>query len=116
MGFGKMTKLLCWIRLRIERAATLSLLICDANAILLSRTSPRRLPMKFTNTLVGFCVLALVALTTAQTKISAAAQFGKPEAQEIVEVPEQPGYSISIVQAMCTLIKTMDAAGLKSKD
>ncbi len=72
--------------------------------------------MKFTNTLVGFCVLALVALTTAQTKISGTAQCGKPDAQQKVDVPDHPGHAISISQAKCTWSKPMEVAGLKSKE
>ncbi len=72
--------------------------------------------MKFTNTLVGFCVLALVALTTAQTKISGTAQCGKPDAQQKVDVPDHPGHAISMSQAKCTWSKPMEVAGLKSKE
>src|SRR5438552_11729039 len=72
--------------------------------------------MKFTTTFVGFCVLSLVALTTAQTKISGTAQCGKPEAQQKVDVPDHPGHAISLSQAKCTSSKPMEAAGLKSKD
>ena len=72
--------------------------------------------MKFTTTLVGFCVLALVALTTAQTKISGTAQCGKPDAQQKVDVPDHPGHAISMSQAKCTWSKPMEVAGLKSKE
>jgi len=72
--------------------------------------------MKFTNTLVGFCVLALVGLTTAQTKISGTAQCGKPDTQQKVDVPDHPGHAISMSQAKCTWSKPMEVAGLKSKE
>jgi len=72
--------------------------------------------MKFTTTLVGFCVLALVSLTNAQTKISGTAQCGKPDAQQKVDVPDHPGHAISMSQAKCTWSKPMEVAGLKSKE
>src|SRR6266704_6031868 len=97
----------------IERAAALSVLPMLYS---LAELSPRRLPMKFTTTLVGFCVLALVSLTDAQTKISGTAQCGKPDAQKKVDVPDHPGHEISMSQAKCTWSKPMEVAGLKSKE
>src|SRR5438045_9655722 len=72
--------------------------------------------MKFTTTLVGFCVLALVSLTNAQTKISGTAQCGKPDAQQKVDVPDHPGHAISKSQAKSTWSKPMEVAALKSKE
>jgi len=72
--------------------------------------------MRFKTILAGLCVMMLITLASAQTKISGTAQCGKPDVQQKVDVPDHPDHSLSISQAKCTWTKPMEVAGIQDKD
>ena len=72
--------------------------------------------MRFKMTLTGLCVLLLITVASAQTKISGTVQCGKPDTQQKVDVPDRPDHSLSISQAKCTWTKPMEIAGIQDKD
>ncbi len=72
--------------------------------------------MRFKAIPVGLCVLLLITLAPAQTKISGTAQCGKPDTQQKVDVPDHPDHSLSISQAKCTWTKPLEVAGIQDKD
>ena len=61
-------------------------------------------------------VLALAAVASAQTKISATLQCGKPDQVQAIEVGDRPNHSFTISQFKCTLTKSLEIAGLQSKE
>jgi ABC-type Na+ efflux pump permease subunit len=68
-------------------------------------------------TLLSFLVVfALAAVASAQTKISGTLQCGKPDQQHAIEVGDRPNHSFTISQFKCTLTKSLEIAGLQSKE
>jgi hypothetical protein len=61
-------------------------------------------------------VLALAAVASAQTKISATLQCGKPDQVQAIEVGDRPNHSFVISQMKCTLTKASEIAGLQGKE
>lgn len=61
-------------------------------------------------------VLASAALAGAQTKISGSAQCGKPEAQHMIEVGDNPGHLFGISKVKCTWTKPIELGGSKAKE
>ena len=72
--------------------------------------------MRFRTIPAVLCLLMLLTLASAQTKISGTAQCGKPDTQQKVDVPDHPDHSLSISQAKCTWTKPMEVAGVQNKD
>src|SRR5712692_848153 len=72
--------------------------------------------MRFRTIPAVLCVLMLLTLASAQTKISGTAQCGKPDTQQKVNVPDHTDHSLSISQAKCTWTKPMEVAGVQDKD
>jgi hypothetical protein len=68
-------------------------------------------------TLLSFLVVfALAAVASAQTKVSGTAQCGKPDQQQAIEVGDRPNHSFVISQMKCTWTKSLEIAGLQSKE
>jgi hypothetical protein len=72
--------------------------------------------MMLRRVLLGACVLSLVTLAAAQTKVSGSAQCTKPDIQQKVDVPDHPGHTFSVSQFKCTWSKPMEVAGIQDKD
>ena len=68
-------------------------------------------------TLLSFLVVfALAAVASAQTKISGTLQCAKPDQQQAIEVGDRPNHSFVIGQFKCTWTKSLEIAGLQSKE
>jgi hypothetical protein len=61
-------------------------------------------------------VLALAAVASAQTKISGTLPCGKPDQQQAIEVGDRPNHSFVIIQVRCTWTKSLEIAGVQSKE
>ena len=61
-------------------------------------------------------VLVLAALASAQTKVSGTLQCGKPDQQQVIEVGDRPNHSFVIYQLKCTWTKSLEIAGVQSKE
>ena len=61
-------------------------------------------------------VLVLAALASAQTKVSGTLQCGKPDQQQAIEVGDRPNHSFVIYQLKCTWTKSLEIAGVQSKE
>ncbi len=66
--------------------------------------------------LVPAVVLALAAVAGAQTKISGTVVCAKPDQQQMLEVGDRAGHSLTVSQGKCTWSKPMEIAGTQSKD
>jgi hypothetical protein len=62
------------------------------------------------------CVLVLVTLAQAQTKVSGTSHCAKPDIQQSVNVPDHPGHALVISQSKCTWTKPMETDGIQDKD
>jgi hypothetical protein len=58
------------------------------------------------------CMLALVTLSAAQTKISGTMRCGRPDTEQQLEVGDNPGHTISINQTTCTWTKALVLEGI----
>ena len=68
-------------------------------------------------TLLSFLVVfALATLASAQTKISGTLQCAKPDQQQAIEVGDRPNHSFVINQMKCTWTKSLEIAGVQSKE
>ena len=68
-------------------------------------------------TLLSFLVVfALAAVASAQTKVSDTHQCAKPDQQQAIEVGDRPNHSFVISQMKCTWTKSLEIAGLQSKE
>jgi hypothetical protein len=61
-------------------------------------------------------VFTLVAVASAQTKISGTAQCGKPEPQYAIQVGDRPNHSFAISQSKCPYTKPSEIAGTQTKE
>jgi hypothetical protein len=61
-------------------------------------------------------VFALAAVASAQTKISGTLQCGKPDQQHAIDVGDRPNHSFVISQLRCTWTKSLEIAGVQSKE
>jgi hypothetical protein len=60
--------------------------------------------------------LALAAVASAQTKVSGTLQCAKPDQQQAIEVGDRPNHSFVINQFKCTWTKSLEIAGVQSKE
>jgi len=60
--------------------------------------------------------LALATVASAQTKLSGTLQCGKPDQQHAIEVGDRPNHSFVISQMKCTWTKSLEIAGVQSKE
>jgi hypothetical protein len=68
-------------------------------------------------TLLSFLVVfALAAVASAQTKVSGTLQCAKPDQQQAIEVGDRPNHSFVISQTKCTWTKSLEIAGVQSKE
>jgi hypothetical protein len=68
-------------------------------------------------TLLSFLVVfALATVASAQTKVSGIHQCGKPDQQQVIEVGDRPNHSFVISQTRCTWTKSLEIAGVQSKE
>jgi hypothetical protein len=68
-------------------------------------------------TLLSFLVVfALATVASAQTKVSGTFQCGKPDQQHAIEVGDRPNHSFAISQMKCTWTKSLEIAGVQSKE
>lgn len=68
-------------------------------------------------TLLSFVVVfALAAVASAQTKISGTLQCAKPDQQHAIEVGDRANHSFVISQTKCTWTKSLEIAGVQSKE
>jgi ABC-type Na+ efflux pump permease subunit len=61
-------------------------------------------------------VLALATAAIAQTKISGTLQCAKPDQQQAIAVGDRPNHSFTIIQFKCTYTKSVEIAGVQSKE
>lgn len=61
-------------------------------------------------------VLALAAVSVAQTKISGTVNCGKPDQFQKIDIGDKPGHAYAISQSKCTWSKPMDIAGIQTHD
>ena len=64
--------------------------------------------------LAGISVIAISA--SAQTKISATLNCGKPDVNQLVEVGDRPGHVIGVNKGKCTYSKPFEIEGVAAKD
>jgi hypothetical protein len=68
-------------------------------------------------TLLSFLVVfALAAVASAQTKVSGTLQCAKPDQQQAIEVGDRPNHSFVISQMKCTWTKSLEIAGVQTKE
>ncbi len=60
-------------------------------------------------------VLALAAISAAQTKISGTVSCGKPDQFQKIDIGDKPGHAYAISQGKCTWTKPMDIAGTQTQ-
>jgi hypothetical protein len=61
-------------------------------------------------------VFALVAVASAQTKMSGTAQCGKPDQEHSIQVGDRPNHSFAISQSKCIWTKPIEVAGIQGKE
>ena len=67
--------------------------------------------------LISFLVVfALATVASAQTKVSGTLQCAKPDQQQAIEVGDRPNHSFVIFQMKCTWTKSVEIAGVQSKE
>lgn len=72
--------------------------------------------MKVRMSLVSTFVLALATFANAQTKISGTVVCAKPDQQQMLEVGDRAGHSLTVSQGKCTWSKPMEIAGTQTKE
>lgn len=62
------------------------------------------------------CLLTLAVTAAAQTKISGTQVCAKPDQMHMLEVADQPGHMLGLLQGKCTWSKPVVIAGATTKD